>query len=443
LREVIVAKDLSPIDLKDDNERLWLQHLAQTTETSSLMISLKGISPDPKEPLVTFQNGRWWTGRFVGEVSFQGRTLLILPRYETGFHRWISRIFGIQLIPQTGHYQKSFLWLWELIARIWSEQLVLAAKHGLPYVRTEEKHCGRALRGRLDVRQTAAEWIKGTQMLVSNSRNKRIHSEIGSIILKAYSHLQKELGQKDRRWLSNRGAELIRQLQAEIPPSFVRIPSTSQWRIRYNPIHESYRSIVSLSLSILKQMPISSTFEGERKVYGVLLDMAEVWELYVLQLLKNGLTKVHVIHTGRQPEASGVLYINGIGQRLGHVKPDILIKDPRTHQVLMVLDAKYKNTGVSMDRPQGVEREDLYQINSYLDVWSHPDKETHGALVYPFDETGEIKRLSENSPWKGRSRKTLWFFGLSASESEFSQSESDFLQQIQTILQDKNTLSTH
>jgi McrBC 5-methylcytosine restriction system component len=69
--------------------------------------------------------------------------------------------------------------------------------------------------------------------------------------------------------------------------------------IRYSPMTENYRPAVDLSLSILARRPRIASAGGEGKAFGVLLDMAEIWELYVAKLLQVSLPGLRVNHTGR------------------------------------------------------------------------------------------------------------------------------------------------
>ena len=72
-----------------------------------------------------------------------------------------------------------------------------------------------------------------------------------------------------------------------------------------------------------------SSADGTAEVYGVLLDMAEIWELYLYHLIRDGLPEVEVLHTGRSPDAVFWL-LNGRGtDHIGAMKPDILVSSRR------------------------------------------------------------------------------------------------------------------
>jgi 5-methylcytosine-specific restriction enzyme subunit McrC len=205
----IIAKDLSEIKLSHNDEKLWFQDLCCNLDKELFTLRLTGKNAD-EEPIIEFRNGRWYAGRYVGEITYKGRTLRIIPRYESSFHRWISKIWGIRMIQSNGSYRGSNMWLWELIARIWGDQLIRGAKPGQPYTRIEEILKGPSLRGRMKVMETALELGKGTNDLVSLSRAKVIHPAIAIVLSKAYRKIKKELAHReDRSWLSDRGREII------------------------------------------------------------------------------------------------------------------------------------------------------------------------------------------------------------------------------------------
>jgi 5-methylcytosine-specific restriction enzyme subunit McrC len=186
--------------------------------------------------------------------------------------------------------------------------------------------------------------------------------------------------------------------------------------IRYTPITESYRAIVELSLAIARQQPLSPSQEGHRDVFGVLIDMAEVWELYVYHLLRSLLVdNADVVHTGRARSPDSYLLASSVtGQNLGGLLPDIMIRNLRTGKCLAVVDAKYKTTVPGPDRPYGLVREDLYQMTAYLAAYRDASGPLPGALVFP-GTTGSrnLEVLHAASPWRlAKTDCTMSFLGV-------------------------------
>lgn len=174
-----------------------------------------------------------------------------------------------------------------------------------------------------------------------------------------------------------------------------------------------------------------------------LIDMAEVWELYVYHLLRSALRGVEVVHTGRDLRGSDYLISSDrTGERLGSLRPDILIRAAHTNRLLAILDAKYKTTKQTPERPHGVQREDLYQLAAYLSAYGSQSELVSGGLIYPATEhTTNIIALETKSPWRfSASGRPLWFFGIrcetdSSNNMQLSEGEVSFMKAIQNALE--------
>jgi 5-methylcytosine-specific restriction enzyme subunit McrC len=412
----IVAKDCSPIPISSREDDEWLRKLVATAKAPDVLLHLGHKSDEPDdEPIASLEaaSGIWWAGRYVGEVQFEGRTLRLEPRFGMpSLMRWLTTIWGVRLLDSKGRYEQQRIWLWLVIAHLWAGQLVAAAKHGLPYRRVETSHYGRALRGRLLARETALGLRRGDDRLASMTRARVVDPVIGGILLAAFDRLRGALGSRGERnyWLSDRGKTLVDDLQAALGrrPDFAREHSS----IRYSPITENYRPVVDLSLSILAHRPRTASAGGESKAFGVLLDMAEIWELYVAKLLQIGLPGFRVSHTGRTTEHFRWLLSSAInGDKFGSLRPDIVIQDHH-ERCLAIADAKYKTTRINALNRTGIVREDLYQLTAYLSGFGNPGPRLDGFLIYPEDESGQVtQRLSPGNPWRVSSvpERNLWF----------------------------------
>lgn len=128
---------------------------------------------------------------------------------------------------------------------------------------------------------------------------------------------------------------------------------------------------------------------------GVLLDVAELWELYVISVLREAAHPRVVAHGTHDGHGRDFLLNSEVnGSRLAELRPDAVVQE--SGRTRCVLDAKYK---FLRDWP-GPTREDLYQLGSYIlrfgavaPLW--------GALIYPQDPKNsaatdaELKSLGE------------------------------------------------
>jgi 5-methylcytosine-specific restriction enzyme subunit McrC len=394
-----------------------------------------GVQSDKDdEPIASFDgaSGTWWAGRYVGEVQFEGRTLRLEPRFGMPtLMRWLTTIWGVRILSSKGRYEQQRIWLWLVIAHLWSSRLVAAAKHGLPHRRVENAHYGRSLRGRLLVRETALIRAVGDDRLASITRDRVVDPVIGGVLLAAFDRLRAALGPREDKsyWLSERGSALVDDLQAALGArSNVRVGRSRI--IRYSPMTENFRSAVDLSLSILAHRPHTPATGGDANAFGVLLDMAEIWELYVAKIVQIGLPGLKVSHTGRTKEHLWWLLRSEISDdKFGSLRPDIIITDHR-ERCVAIADAKYKNNRINAGNRTGVITDDLYQLTAYLSGFGEPEAHLDGFLIYPADEEGQVaKRLSPKNPWKVSSSpyRNLWFVstdcGSNADTNAMTESE--------------------
>jgi len=163
---------------------------------------------------------------------------------------------------------------------------------------------------------------------------------------------------------------------------------------------------------------------GKHQVYGVLLDIAEIWEHYVFHELRTQarFAEHKVIHTGRDAKPVGsLLGSNNTGLSLGSLFPDICISHIGSSDLDYIVDAKYKPVAMPLPFRSRPQREDLYQMTSYIAALGKPDGTTIGLLVYPAEDAcQQMSAWVESGPWfytRERFGK-IEFLGLSVYEND-------------------------
>jgi 5-methylcytosine-specific restriction enzyme subunit McrC len=414
----IVARDCSRIPITRAEDEDWIREVARAAKPADMLLHFDRLAEDgDEEPVAFFEaaSGTWWAGRYVGEIQFKGRTLRIEPRFGMpALMRWLSAIWGVRLVDSKGRYEQQRIWLWLVLAHLWASRVAAAAKHGLPFRRVETVHLGRALRGRLLPRRTALMQAARDDRLASVTRTRVVDPVIGGILLGAFERLRIALGFRGAKnyWLSERGRTIVEDLQAALGIRGGDVTAEPQ-TVRYSPMTENYRPAVDLSLSIIARRPRMASAGGDAKAFGVLLDMAEIWELYVAKVLHVGLPGWRVQHTGRATEHIRSLLISG-GEGLGSLRPDIVISDHHG-RCRAIADAKYKTTRITSLNRTGVLTDDLYQLTAYLAGFGNPASRLDGFLIYPDEPQGQIsRRLAPQNPWALASvpQRLLWFVSL-------------------------------
>ena len=167
---------------------------------------------------------------------------------------------------------------------------------------------------------------------------------------------------------------------------------------------------------------------GDQKAFGVLLDMAEIWELHVAKLLQIVLSGLRVSHTGRTTEHFRWLLRSAAdGEPFGSLRPDIIIADHQ-ERCLAIADAKYKTNRINSGNRTGVVTDDLYQLAAYLSGFGDPASRLDGFLIYPADDAGQVaRRLSPKNPWTVSSapQRNLWFISTDCGSGTDAQTLND------------------
>ena len=125
--------------------------------------------------------------------------------------------------------------------------------------------------------------------------------------------------------------------------------------IRYTRMNAVYKPVVNLCKTIISND--ASSFEGnERKVFSYMIDIAELWELYLLRLLQRNLSPDYYVYSPNT--LSGDCLLEG---EMRTIRPDILIE--KDGNVILIIDAKYKyysQVGKTGAKNGCVHRDDLY-----------------------------------------------------------------------------------
>ena len=147
--------DLSPYEAADPDEDAWLTRLAAHLADHDHTLRLSGRRRQDDEDdaaLSRGADGRWWTGRFIGEINFEGRELRIAPRLGIDvIGVWLARALNLSVVPKAATQAARGPLIAQLVDRMWSAALAEAGRHGPPRFRRAETDQGLYLRGRLDV----------------------------------------------------------------------------------------------------------------------------------------------------------------------------------------------------------------------------------------------------------------------------------------------------
>ena len=148
--------------------------------------------------------------------------------------------------------------------------------------------------------------------------------------------------------------------------------------IRYTRLSAPYKPVMELSRTILANHKAeSSNDKSVNSDVSYFIDIADLWEMYLLKLLQNNLPSEYYVYSPNTGFGDSLL--EG-GMR--EIRPDIIIE--KNGRVLMIIDAKYKDyTQFGKSALFGVNREDIYQMTTYLHHYGKEDQSIIGLFTSP------------------------------------------------------------
>lgn len=340
-----------------------VQRLAERLEAlmDRLVVPLAGGRADDSDGLLQYFDGRLYMGRYVGRVVDEeiGIDLTIEPRMSrTALALMLGSVLNVKVTPTAARLVSAEAPLLVLLfGLLWREAVLRGLQHGPPTRRRERACEGRAIRGTLDVAGTVRLWVRGHRGEVASIDRPREIERLPLLIIDAArSILRAQLGpEASSSVLADAESAL-----AEWTPGLGSAERLSARNlltapVRYSPISELLRPAVELSRRILRGSGAGERPSPEARTWGALIDMAEVWELYVFRRLRVENPTLDVRHEARAP-MQGLLVDEG-GQPAEMMAPDVVGRDRRTGRAVFVADAKYKR--------RAMLREDLFQVLAY------------------------------------------------------------------------------
>jgi 5-methylcytosine-specific restriction enzyme subunit McrC len=325
---------------------------------------------------------------------------------------WLLNATNVAIVESPGELVDDESFIVQLLAIVWARGFVEAARHGLPALRQDRHFHGTIIRGRLDISRSIGLAARGEHRVASVRRERSLNHAASRAIVAAYNVLHRWLGRNDDRWLPARARELLPHL-VSITGLRPAIPTKAELRkVHYTPITAGFARVAELSRQIGRHRGLTPDASPEGTCQGILLDVAELWELYVLCVARRAAGRLRVRHGTREDAGFGALLRSERdGSTLGSLRPDALFVN--TNEIVGVLDAKYKQLHPTIWASNGPQREDLYQIAAYLSRFGENRHQSWGLLAYPFDaERPEVSQVESRNAWHLSDGGRIFFFTL-------------------------------
>jgi 5-methylcytosine-specific restriction enzyme subunit McrC len=298
-----------------------------------------------------------------------------------------------------------------LQAMLWLNMLTKAARHTLPTVRLQKEHISPVSRGRIDVRRTIKSRLKDQSNIVSISSYKDTNNPVTTSVVLAFFKIQRWFPKHNLlNWLPEVIALRLQQMIDATPRHSAAPKAREIKKARLRSIAKFYTPLTRLSLDILKNKGISEK-RSDDESSTFLLDVAELWEIYILDVLQEASpSQVDVLH-GTMEGNEYLLTDQSGSHHYGKLLPDYIFTD--NGQTISIGDAKYKRLG---DKPwMSPKRDDLYQITAYLSRYS----KCNASFYYPAwgEEEDKTCIFSDKNPWRLESGQLINFISVPTEKS--------------------------
>lgn len=341
-----------------------------------------------EEPVFTYYNNQWWVNRYIGEISFSFQEkeylIVIKPRFgELFLFELLEVIFNFKFASSHHSLSKSNRsddYIKRIISKIWLAKLTQANKYGLPRANRKKVFSGAQIKGRLEVRNSILPY-KNSNNLVSSSFEKTINPEIASVLYETYKKLSSSYGLPQINKLPKNAIQVIQHLAlAQKQSSLIKLNYDTS---KLPKIYQSYKGVIDLSVSILSNRTLNNKVSN-KSGYSFFLDMAEIWEMYLLKIFQDEFSvKGWKVTSETIQSYKGTFYTRKL-------IPDIVLRKGKN---IAVFDAKYKlMRGHYLD----VDRSDFFQIHTYKAYYNKNSQLILSGLLYPIVNNEMVKQPVES-----------------------------------------------
>jgi 5-methylcytosine-specific restriction endonuclease McrBC regulatory subunit McrC len=330
----------------------------------------------------TSEEYRAQSGNYVGKFIWNGLTIDIRSRFSDQFlQRMLNFVNNVYLddvsvfpasLSEKVDFSKYFIYY------LYVQTLEKAFLLGLPKAYKSIQHHEMKLKGKIDINRFIKSDIPFKGKISSTSREQHEIQEIIDTLYKAVKVIDKS-GKGFTQSISHIKAHL-KQYRSNSYVSNTTINKAMESKALQNPIFMPYKKVLEYARFIINGNNLEENKNGNSEAYGFLVNVAELFEIYVTKLL----TKEFPDWTVKSPKLE--VYPNHFFAR--KIIPDIVMTHKYNAKNVMVFDTKYKRMFMRNRYQSGgdLDRNDFFQINTYMSYYQQNGYSVIvGGLLYPME----------------------------------------------------------
>ena len=309
------------------------------------------------------QNFTLNTGNLIGFVTQGDYSIKISSRFGDAFLQYIiADADGFLELENIGgeSHTEGFEWL---LAYLWNIKFKRAYRLGLPKTYTTQNDRVSRVRGTID----------GVDFFMNNTTGKylcsyREHSydsPATSLFIKAYESVEHYTFCQQTRNVYN----AFLSANHGVKRSHQEILGTPHFS---NPFYSDYNVLIDLSKQVISRH--GSTFDSQHESSAFFFDISMLFEYFIRKLIrKDG------VYLRSKFEQRHEIPAGSLGSYMRKLEPDLVFD---SNGGLYVFDVKYK----AYDSQFGVNREDLFQLHTYIGQCGNDASIRGCGFIYPISE---------------------------------------------------------
>lgn len=345
------------------------------------IISVRTIDKDKKQ--IT-------SGNYIGKIFYDNLEVEINSRFGKKFLERMLNFANDVFVDDVSIYQdvknesniSEFILFYIFVQRLEKSFLI-----GLPKNYQSKKYNDLRFKGNIDMVEFIKHNIPLKAKVATKTREQIEDVHIINVLYKALQVVEK----KNSSFLKNVRHIKTYLVQNKSEHCFIKesLNKAFSSKALRNQNYQNYKELLKYAKMIIESENFTSKNKNDQKSYSFIINIAELFEIYISKLLRNKFEEYML----DSPKLE--IYKNSFYKR--YIIPDIVLSKDDNY---IIFDTKYKKMtmeGKSQNGMGDLDRNDLFQIHTYMGYYQKIGKVLLGGLLYPMQNFNEEKCHSENS----------------------------------------------